>query len=69
MQMKQISKNPRRKFLQSAGVGAGLAGFPMIGSSQSVINLKFQSTWPAKFIYQEFAKTGLKRQVSFLVES
>lgn len=59
--MKQISKNPRRKFLQSASVGAGLAGFPMISSSQSVINLKFQSTWPAKFIYQEFANDWVKK--------
>ena len=59
--MKEVSKNPRRKFLQSAGVGAGLAGFPMISSSQSVINLKFQSTWPAKFIYQEFANDWIKK--------
>jgi hypothetical protein len=46
----EISKPPRRKFLGTAAVGVGLAGFPMISSSQSVINLKFQSTWPAKFI-------------------
>jgi TRAP-type mannitol/chloroaromatic compound transport system substrate-binding protein len=57
----EISKPPRRKFLGTAAVGVGLAGFPMISSSQSVINLKFQSTWPAKFIYQEFANDWVKK--------
>jgi TRAP-type mannitol/chloroaromatic compound transport system substrate-binding protein len=57
----EISKPPRRKFLGTAAVGVGLAGFPMISSSQSEIKLKFQSTWPAKFIYQEFANDWVKK--------
>jgi TRAP-type mannitol/chloroaromatic compound transport system substrate-binding protein len=49
--------SPRRKFLKSAAVGtAGAAamGFPMISSAQTV-NLRFQSTWPAKDIFHEYA--------------
>ena len=49
--------SPRRKFLKNAAVGsAGAAamGFPMISSAQTV-NLRFQSTWPAKDIFHEYA--------------
>jgi TRAP-type mannitol/chloroaromatic compound transport system substrate-binding protein len=49
--------SPRRKFLKNAAIGsAGAAamGFPMISSAQTV-NLRFQSTWPAKDIFHEFA--------------
>ena len=49
--------SPRRKFLKNAAVGsAGAAamGFPMISSAQTTI-LRFQSTWPAKDIFHEYA--------------
>jgi TRAP-type mannitol/chloroaromatic compound transport system substrate-binding protein len=49
--------SPRRKFLKNAAVGsAGAAamGFPMISSAQT-INMRFQSTWPAKDIFHEYA--------------
>ena len=49
---------PRRKFLKGAAVGtAGAAAlsFPMISKSQGVQNLRFQSTWPAKDIFHEYA--------------
>ena len=49
--------SPRRKFLKNAAVGtAGAAalGFPMISNAQTV-NLRFQSTWPAKDIFHEYA--------------
>ena len=49
--------NNRRKFLKGgAAVGAGAAtlGFPMIANAQTV-NLRFQSTWPAKDIFHEYA--------------
>jgi TRAP-type mannitol/chloroaromatic compound transport system substrate-binding protein len=48
---------PRRKFLKGAAVGsAGAAalGFPMISKAQT-INLRFQSTWPTKDIFHEYA--------------
>ena len=47
----------RRKFLTKAtAAGAGMAtlGFPMVSNAQTV-NFRFQSTWPAKDIFHEYA--------------
>ncbi len=47
----------RRKFLTGAtAAGAGMAtlGFPMVSNAQTV-NFRFQSTWPAKDIFHEYA--------------
>ncbi len=52
----------RRRFLAAAaGGGTALAGFPMIARAQAPITLRFQSTWPAKFLYQEFAVDWSKK--------
>ena len=52
----------RRSFLAKAGAGTALAGFPLIAKAQSApITFKFQSTWPAKFIYHEFAIDWTKK--------
>jgi TRAP-type mannitol/chloroaromatic compound transport system substrate-binding protein len=51
-----ISK--RRSFLAGAAAataGAATVGFPMIAKAQAPINLRFQSTWPAKDIFHEYA--------------
>lgn len=46
----------RRRFLTAAATGAAAAGFPMLAAAQGApITLRFQSTWPVKFIYHEFA--------------
>jgi TRAP-type mannitol/chloroaromatic compound transport system substrate-binding protein len=46
----------RRKFMTTAGVaGAASIGFPAIATSQTVTSLRFQSTWPAKDIFHEYA--------------
>jgi TRAP-type mannitol/chloroaromatic compound transport system substrate-binding protein len=54
---------PRRTFLQKAAVGAvatgGLAA-PMISRAQTV-SLRFQSTWPAKDIFHEYANDFAKK--------
>lgn len=56
-----MTKLARRKFL-AAGAGAGALAFPMVARSQAAtINLRFQSTWPTKFIYQEFALDWCKK--------
>ena len=47
----------RRKILSCAtAAGAGMAtlGFPMVSNAQTV-NFRFQSTWPAKDIFHEYA--------------
>ncbi len=48
---------PRRRFLKNAAAataGAGAMAVPMIATAQPVA-LRFQSTWPAKDIFHEFA--------------
>jgi TRAP-type mannitol/chloroaromatic compound transport system substrate-binding protein len=54
---------PRRRFVATTGhaAGAGLAiGFPMIAQAQTV-SLRFQSTWPSKDIFHEYANDFTKK--------
>ena len=44
----------RRKLLKGAAIGAGALSAPMISTAQTT-SLRFQSTWPAKDIFHEFA--------------
>lgn len=57
------SRAPRRSFLQKAAVGAVATGgmaAPMISKAQTV-SLRFQSTWPAKDIFHEYANDFAKK--------
>lgn len=48
----------RRKFLGAAAAtatGAAALGFPMISKAAAPISLRFQSTWPSKDIFHEYA--------------
>ncbi|HXR57870.1 MAG TPA: twin-arginine translocation signal domain-containing protein [Burkholderiales bacterium] len=48
----------RRKFLTgatAAAAGAATLGFPMIAKAQGPISMRFQSTWPSKDIFHEYA--------------
>ncbi|MBU6190541.1 MAG: TRAP transporter substrate-binding protein [Betaproteobacteria bacterium] len=62
--MSQKSKTPlRRRFLKSAAGGAvatGALAAPMVSTAQT-INLRFQSTWPAKDIFHEYAQDFAKK--------
>jgi TRAP-type mannitol/chloroaromatic compound transport system substrate-binding protein len=52
------TKTSRRKFLAtSAATAAGAAtlGFPSIAKASTQVSLRFQSTWPAKDIFHEYA--------------
>jgi TRAP-type mannitol/chloroaromatic compound transport system substrate-binding protein len=55
----------RRKFLTAAGgaaAGAATLGFPMIAKGQTTpISMKWQSTWPAKDIFHEYAQDYAKK--------
>ena len=54
----------RRKFLGGAAAGSaalGSLGFPMIAKSQSTTTFRFQSTWPAKDIFHEYANDFAKK--------
>jgi TRAP-type mannitol/chloroaromatic compound transport system substrate-binding protein len=53
----------RRRFLKraSAGaLGAGAMAFPMVSTAQTT-SLRFQSTWPAKDIFHEYAQDFAKK--------
>jgi TRAP-type mannitol/chloroaromatic compound transport system substrate-binding protein len=55
---------PRRRFLATAAtgtVGAIAAGFPMISVAQAPITMRWQSTWPAKDIFHEYALDFAKK--------
>ena len=53
----------RRKFLRGAAAATGAAtlGFPMIAKAQGPISMRFQSTWPSKDIFHEYANDFAKK--------
>jgi TRAP-type mannitol/chloroaromatic compound transport system substrate-binding protein len=58
------ARGSRRKFLTGAAAattGAAVAGFPMIAKSQGVPSMRWQSTWPAKDIFHEYALDFAKK--------
>ena len=55
---------PRRGFLKSAtagAVGVSAMAAPMLAKSQAVTALRFQSTWPSKDIFHEYAQDFAKK--------
>jgi len=63
MTKKQSSATSRRKFLAGAvTAGAGVIAAPHVAKAQAqTVRLKFQSTWPNKDIFHEFAGDYAKR--------
>jgi len=58
------SKKSRRAFLQGSGAAIGAAAavaMPQVARAQDVVTLKFQSTWPAKDIFHEYAQDYVNR--------
>lgn len=53
-------KPSRRNMLKGATVAAGALSFPMISTAQTT-TWRFQSTWPAKDIFHEFAQDFAKK--------
>jgi TRAP-type mannitol/chloroaromatic compound transport system substrate-binding protein len=50
------NKSPRRRgLLKGAAVAAGVVAAPMVATAQTATSLRFQSTWPAKDIFHEYA--------------
>jgi TRAP-type mannitol/chloroaromatic compound transport system substrate-binding protein len=55
------SKSPRRRnLLKGAAVAAGAMSAPMVSMAQTT-SLRFQSTWPAKDIFHEYAQDFAKK--------
>ena len=59
----QSTAPSRRKFLGTAATGSAAAAlsFPMIATAQTVTQLRFQSTWPSKDIFHEYALDFAKK--------
>src|ERR1700741_1950958 len=54
---------PRRRFLRNAAVAAGATGAlaaPLVSRAQTT-SLRFQSTWPTKDIFHEYAQDFAKK--------
>src|SRR6266567_6733358 len=62
-QSKKTDTASRRKFLAGAAATAGAAtlGFPMIAKAQGPISMRWQSTWPSKDIFHEYALDYAKK--------
>ena len=58
---KPAARASRRRFLAAAAAAPAALAFPAIASAQAPITLRFQSTWPPKFIYHEFAVDWTKK--------
>ncbi len=53
---------PRRRFLKGAAMaGAATLGFPMVAKAQGPITMRWQSTWPQKDIFHEYALDFAKK--------
>ena len=64
MSNEQKPEVSRRKFLTGAAAAAGGAaavGFPMIAKAQGTITWRWQSTWPTKDIFHEYALDFAKK--------
>src|SRR5438552_19192868 len=62
--MSNEQKASRRKFLAgaaTAAAGAATLGFPMIAKAQGPISMRWQSTWPSKDIFHEYALDFAKK--------
>ncbi len=51
----------RRNFLKVAAATASAVAAPNVASAQGVINMRWQSTWPSKDIFHEFALDYAKK--------
>jgi TRAP-type mannitol/chloroaromatic compound transport system substrate-binding protein len=51
----------RRRFLTAAAAGAAALGFPTVVKAQGPITMRWQSTWPTKDIFHEYALDYAKK--------
>lgn len=58
----QTTRATRRKFLSGAALtGVAAVAAPAVAKAQGPINMRFQSTWPSKDIFHEYAQDFGKR--------
>jgi TRAP-type mannitol/chloroaromatic compound transport system substrate-binding protein len=51
----------RRRFMLAAGAGAAAVAAPSVVSAQGPISMRWQSTWPSKDIFHEYAQDFAKK--------
>ncbi len=51
----------RRNLIKGAAVAAGALSAPMLATAQTTTSFRFQSTWPAKDIFHEYANDFAKK--------
>jgi TRAP-type mannitol/chloroaromatic compound transport system substrate-binding protein len=51
----------RRNLIKGAAVAAGAMSAPMLATAQTTTSFRFQSTWPAKDIFHEYANDFAKK--------
>ena len=59
-----VEKSPakgRRNLLKGVAAAAGAMTAPMVATAQTTTSLRFQSTWPAKDIFHEYANDFAKK--------
>ena len=56
----QKTSTSRRGMIKGAAVAVGAMSAPMIATAQTT-NLRFQSTWPSKDIFHEYASDFAKK--------
>ena len=59
-----ITETPRRRFLKgvaAAAAGAAALGFPNVVKAQGPVSMRWQSTWPARDIFHEYANDFAKK--------
>lgn len=54
-------KTDRRRFLAAAAAGAATVAAPTVVSAQGPVSMRFQSTWPSKDIFHEYALDYAKK--------
>jgi TRAP-type mannitol/chloroaromatic compound transport system substrate-binding protein len=59
--MTQPKKTGRRNLLKGAAIAAGAMSAPMVAVAQAPASFRFQSTWPAKDLFHEFAQDFAKK--------
>ncbi|MFZ5733567.1 MAG: TRAP transporter substrate-binding protein [Pseudomonadota bacterium] len=61
MSEKTEHKTDRRRFLAAAAAGAATVAAPSVVSAQGPVSMRFQSTWPSKDIFHEYALDYAKK--------
>jgi len=57
----KTGRNTRRKFLKGAAVAGAAVATPAVVRAQGPISMRWQSTWPSKDIFHEYALDFAKK--------